>query len=118
MALIYIRLLLPRSSKSEELIHLTQNYTFEPKCTTMFPCDTRDAQEAITAYLQRNRFPWSQNFRIVEPRTQDGSHRPNQPESTEVGDNISPLSAQHDNSSVNELPEESALRKENGCLLQ
>jgi len=118
MALIYIRLLLPKSSKSGELIKLAKNYTFEWECTKYLTYDTRLAQEAITTYVVRNRVPWPQIFRIVEPRTQDGSRRPNQPESAEAGDNTPLLSAQHDNSSVNELPKKPAMRKENGCSLQ
>jgi hypothetical protein len=95
LALIYIRLLLPRSSKSEELMNLAKNYTFVRHCTENFPYDTRLAQEAITTYLAKHRVTWSQNLRITVARTQEGIRRPNQPESTEAGNDIQPLSAQH-----------------------
>jgi hypothetical protein len=119
LALIYIRLLLPRSSKSEELMNLAKNYTFVRHCTENFAYDTRLAQEAITAYLAKHRVTWSQNLRIAVARTQDGIRRPNQPESTEAEDDISPLSTRYDDSSFNELPLEPAVPKlENGCSLQ
>jgi hypothetical protein len=57
LALIYIRLLLPRSSISEELINLSKNYTFERKCTQIFTYDTRLAQDAIKNYLARSLWP-------------------------------------------------------------
>jgi hypothetical protein len=101
------------------LISLAKNYTFKRECTEKFAYDTRLAQEAITTYLARNRVTWSQNLRTVAARTQDGSRRPNHRESAEAEDNISAMSAQHDDSSVNELlPLEPAMPKENGCLLQ
>ena len=37
MALIYIRLMLPRSSKSEELLSLAKNYTLSRDCTRYVP---------------------------------------------------------------------------------
>jgi len=55
LALIYIRLLLPKSSKLEDLIDLAKNYTFARECTENLAYDTRLAKEAIATYLARNR---------------------------------------------------------------
>lgn len=54
LALIHIRLLLPKSSKLEGLINLAKNYTFVRECTENLAYDTRLAKEAIATYLARN----------------------------------------------------------------
>lgn len=118
LALIYIRFLLPKSSKSDDLINLAKNITFDSErmCTGNFAYDTRLAQEAITAYLVQIMITQSQTLRIAVPRTQDGRGLRNQPESTEAGDDILPsLSARHHNPSITELQKEPAMHKENGC---
>jgi hypothetical protein len=109
LALIYIRLLLPKSSKSEDLINLAKNsiskdltYLARPitliwECPENLAHDERLAKEAIKTYLARNRITWS----------------------TEAGDHISPpLSAQHHNPSITELPKEPATRKKKHVSFQ
>jgi len=58
LALIYIRLLLPKSSKSEGLINLARGSTLE-WCPENLAYDTWLAKEAITTYLARNGINWS-----------------------------------------------------------
>ena len=56
LALIYIRLLLPRSSRSEDLINQII-YPLMLQCEKFAAYDTRLAREAITTYRTRNQIP-------------------------------------------------------------